>query len=183
MVQDAWVFAAVQLFITVLVAYDAYKHRDWLTDTQLVSIIVLAFLVPLLGAVLYLVSIYVREKKLVECPQCGEKVHMEENKCPNCGAMKDVEQHHEPEGPYTCDSCGKEFDTYRGLRSIPHQAIRERQVLIRRRRLQGNRLRADQQILLASMSVTSVGSRSILNVGCMSTRHRSIRDRLQVLDF
>lgn len=116
MVEQTYIVVAVQLLIAFLIAYDAYRHRDWLSDLQLVVIVGLAFLIPVLGAFVYLLAIYSREKKLVECPRCGEQVHMEEDRCPNCG-YDSKQEVHEPthEGPYTCDECGKEFETRRGL--------------------------------------------------------------------
>ncbi|MDY6771472.1 MAG: zinc ribbon domain-containing protein [Candidatus Nanohaloarchaea archaeon] len=115
MVTDLQVLFAVELLILFLIVYDATTERDWLPDRQLFLILLLTVLVPVLGAVIYLATVYRHEQRLVECPECGARVDEAATTCPECGFDRE-ETHEEPE-EYECDVCGETFDTRRGLLS------------------------------------------------------------------
>lgn len=100
----------LQLLIALLIVYDVNKNRDWMGRGKLFLVLFLVFFLPLVGAVIYLLAVIRGERELVECPECGEKIHRSEDECPHCASEP---PHPEPD-EYRCEECGEEFDTYRG---------------------------------------------------------------------
>ncbi|MCJ7450469.1 MAG: C2H2-type zinc finger protein [Candidatus Nanohaloarchaeota archaeon QJJ-9] len=121
------ILALADILLTAIIAFDAFKYRHWMDNKQKIVLLGLVVLFPVVGAVFYLLYVIFKEQELVECPECGKFVEHDKEVCPHCGydSREKEEDRGEEAEVYRCDSCGEEFDTWRGLnvhKSKEHQS-------------------------------------------------------------
>lgn len=105
MAQQIETLVLVQLLVAVVIVYDALHRRKWMSNTQTFLFVVLSFLLPVAGPLIYLITVYYVERKMQEAEAAEEARKMVETLKHSVGSEKKE-----------CSSCGSRFDTSRGLR-------------------------------------------------------------------
>lgn len=102
---------AVQLAVALLIVYDANAYREWMDQRKFFFVLFLVVLLPLAGPLLYIFWVARTEANIVRCPDCGTRLHHENEECPSCDHQRG-EVHEED---HDCPVCGTSFETSIGL--------------------------------------------------------------------
>jgi len=106
MIEQLQTFALVQLLVVVIIGYDAFSRRQWMSNLQIFLFMFLTFLLPVVGPLVYLVTVYYVEREMEQAEEAAEQ-------------LQEIASHvegDEEQSSNICDECGQEFDTSRGLR-------------------------------------------------------------------